>query len=371
MKRPHFIARSFLITLTVLAAFPGMAAQMDMILIQYAMEGDAGGADAAIKNGADPNTRDSDDMTPLMHSARGTGWIHFDTMKTLLNWPTVKAGINHHDKNGKTALMHAREVGNTRGADYLIQNGADPNLKPEPTKKGGGQAFLGAINSLLKKTEKAAASSKVSLDQATTPPAHAPAANTTIVSPAPAAAAASSGSTGSATSVAPSKIEISTETGEASLIDLVKQGEITKVREHLENTGMVNMRDGNSWTALMYASAAGRDDLVSLLLENGAEPNVQDPPGWTALMLAANQGSPSIVESLIKKQADVNAMTSKNTTALIVAAGRGHLQVVRMLCSAFAKLSVKDGDGKTALNYALEKGHTEVVDFLREQGARE
>ena len=55
------------------------------------------------------------------------------------------------------------------------------------------------------------------------------------------------------------------------------------------------------WTALMYASYVGRDNIVNMLLEAGASVNIATPKmGITALMLAADCGNESIAYFLVQ-----------------------------------------------------------------------
>ena len=55
------------------------------------------------------------------------------------------------------------------------------------------------------------------------------------------------------------------------------------------------------WTALMYASYVGRDNIVNMLLEAGASVGIATPKlGITALMLAADCGNESIAYFLVQ-----------------------------------------------------------------------
>lgn len=55
------------------------------------------------------------------------------------------------------------------------------------------------------------------------------------------------------------------------------------------------------WTALMYASYVGRDNIVNILLEAGASVSIATPKmGITALMLAADCGNESIAYFLVQ-----------------------------------------------------------------------
>jgi ankyrin repeat protein len=79
---------------------------------------------------------------------------------------------------------------------------------------------------------------------------------------------------------------------------------------------------------------------VKRLVDQGADPNVRDPEGHTVLMLiASSDATPvDVVQSLIERGADLNA---------------------------------KDPDGKTALDFAKRRGSTAIVDLLVKAGAKE
>ena len=92
----------------------------------------------------------------------------------------------------------------------------------------------------------------------------------------------------------PSPIQSSTPTinpspnpeANQSLIEAVWEGNISKVRDALNNGANINFRcnDGYASTALMVAVRMGDIEIVELLLEAGANVNAQDINGKTALM---------------------------------------------------------------------------------------
>jgi ankyrin repeat protein len=91
------------------------------------------------------------------------------------------------------------------------------------------------------------------------------------------------------------------------LINAVKEGNLKKVIDLLENGADVNAKNNDGYTALMTASREGHKEIVELLIKNGADVNVKNNDGGTALMYASSKGHKEIVELLIKNGADVNA----------------------------------------------------------------
>ena len=72
--------------------------------------------------------------------------------------------------------------------------------------------------------------------------------------------------------------------------------------------GGVNWRDGDGWSALLYAASEGHLAAVEVLLAAGANPNLRDThDGWTALTHACSNGATDVVAALLRGGAKVNA----------------------------------------------------------------
>lgn len=69
-------------------------------------------------------------------------------------------------------------------------------------------------------------------------------------------------------------------------------------------------------TVLMSAAAAGRTEIVRLLLERGADIEAQDADGRTALMSAVIMDHASVVQLLLTRGADTAARDCQGHTAL-------------------------------------------------------
>lgn len=91
--------------------------------------------------------------------------------------------------------------------------------------------------------------------------------------------------------------------------------------EVLDRTDEIDHRNGEGWTALMYAAADGNIKIVTTLLMRGAEVDAKNQYGYTPLMLAATRGNPEVVKLLLSKGADVNAREEKGRTALVLIKG--------------------------------------------------
>ena len=105
----------------------------------------------------------------------------------------------------------------------------------------------------------------------------------------------------------------------------------------------LNARNKGGWTALMYASYIGHDNIVNLLLsQDSIDVNVKSSPSGgrevTALMLAASCGNEAISTSLLQRGADVNGRDKKGWTALFHATNGNHDNLVKLLLRNGANL---------------------------------
>jgi ankyrin repeat protein len=117
------------------------------------------------------------------------------------------------------------------------------------------------------------------------------------------------------------------------LINSIWIGDIASVRKLLDEGVDVNWKNGNGWTALMYASIQGHVEGFKLLLDRGAQIDIKN-----------NDGS----------------------SALIIASYNGRFECVRLLLERGADMSIRNKDGETAKDRAVDLGHVEIVQLLDE-----
>ena len=152
------------------------------------------------------------------------------------------------------------------------------------------------------------------------------------------------------------------------------------------------------WTALHFAAANNKEDMVKLLLQKGADINVKERYlKWSPLHLATFNNHVNIVEFLLQNGAsidqdygyfldkaaregnedltklvlnDVPMIENPNFLdfALLVAAQAGHVNIIKMLIERGANVNCYDNGG-TALHYSAQNGHISVVETLLNAGA--
>jgi ankyrin repeat protein len=157
----------------------------------------------------------------------------------------------------------------------------------------------------------------------------------------------------------------------AQLIKAVKEGNLADVEALLDKGASVDAKEGQGWTALMWASFSNHVGVTQVLLDAGAEVDAHDANGKTALHWAAERGHEGIIRALIKAGADVDARTKHHVTPLICAAQNGRKAAIIVLLDADADMNVKDDFGWTALRKAIVNDHAEVAELLRSKGAKE
>src|SRR5262245_10526202 len=122
---------------------------------------------------------------------------------------------------------------------------------------------------------------------------------------------------------------------------------------------------------LIQAVANNQLDAVRWLLR--AEVNLEDRDQFsqkqTALMWAAAEDRHDILLELVAAGADLNARADDGWTALVWCAAKGKLNAVDDLIAAGADPAVRDEVGWTAIMYARHYGHENIVDRLRDLGA--
>ena len=73
---------------------------------------------------------------------------------------------------------------------------------------------------------------------------------------------------------------------------------IEKIKKILDDGAEINLQNNKGYTALIYASNFGREDVVKLLLERGADKNIATANGKDALYFAKDNKFKSIQKIL-------------------------------------------------------------------------
>lgn len=132
-------------------------------------------------------------------------------------------------------------------------------------------------------------------------------------------------------------------------------------------------------TALMLAAAANEPRSLAVLIRARANLDLCDHAGRHALAYAASFARENAINVLLETKAAeggpalrayVNHKSRNGATALMTAAEKGHSQIVRLLLDAHANLDSEDNERMTALSYAA-RSNAETVRVLLEAKAAE
>jgi ankyrin repeat protein len=171
------------------------------------------------------------------------------------------------------------------------------------------------------------------------------------------------------------KVDSANPDDETALMVAIKGGNFPIVDMLVDLRAKVNVVEKfHNQTPLIYASAAGRADMIKLLLSKGAdvkprsqytdwpsqvtsEPRVQyrSVGGLNALMYAVRSGCYSCIEQLVAAGADINFPTPEGVTPLMLALDNSHNEAAKFLMDKGANLDVWDWWGRTPLWIAVDR----------------
>lgn len=145
-------------------------------------------------------------------------------------------------------------------------------------------------------------------------------------------------------------------------------------------------RYGTTGTLLYKASAAGRLEIVQMLLKRGAKVEAFNKNSPSPLFVAALKGHTGIMAALMQAggyQTDrvttwcgvnedrlsVSPSFVVTESLLMAACGGGHLATVRYLLDHGADINLRDPNRRTALGYAVQGGNDAIIKLLMARGA--
>ena len=165
-----------------------------------------------------------------------------------------------------------------------------------------------------------------------------------------------------------------------NLIDLVKEGSVSKVQARLRKGADVNQVDEDGKTALSWACIRNDEAMVKLLLKKkGIRVNTKDYLGFAPLLHAVVNADYTLVGRLLKvRQIDVNTQNEYGETPLIYATINSKVDkyrqhILQLLRHPNIDVNMED-DGKTALAIATGlknswyERYAPIVQWLKDAG---
>ncbi len=306
-------------------------------LIESCQNGQVDRIKSLLNSGADPNYADNTGRTPIIAAVDWPEydlvWIERGPRHTRIAEPLLNRGANidHQDRDGMTALMHAIRQFHPVNAQALIVRGANVTLRDKQHRTaltwaaawGSDDAVVKAL--LSKGVHVDLVDSLLLQDQVT------------------------------ARKLAPTgNLQARGRWGEVPLMLAARNGYLDVVRSLISRKANPNALDkqgvkplmyalgGQRWHSLqdfgfdlvMYGSKAGRVEIVRTLWASGADPNGDDDEGHTALMWAAALDSVEVARELLVGGANVRQRNSMGKTALDIANEQGSRAVIALLMKA-------------------------------------
>lgn len=135
--------------------------------------------------------------------------------------------------------------------------------------------------------------------------------------------------------------------------------------------GLVGAYAGDGFYPLGLACFFGHKDVAEVLLGAGADPNqaASNAMKVAPLHAAAAAGRADIVALLLEKGANPNARQQMGFVPLHEAARAGNLDLAHLLVDHGADVNAATDDGKRPLAIAVEAGKTEMAAYLESKGA--
>uniref|UniRef100_A0A673AA24 Tetratricopeptide repeat, ankyrin repeat and coiled-coil containing 2 n=1 Tax=Sphaeramia orbicularis TaxID=375764 RepID=A0A673AA24_9TELE len=280
--------------------------------------------------GASVDAPSESGLTPLGYAAAGG---HMAIVTAL-----CRKRVDHLDKNGQCALVHAALRGHMEVVKFLIQcdwgMGVQQQQSPQTQQQTAFTKSHAVQQALI--------------------------------------AAASMGYTevGQGEEVERAQINnFDTLWGETALTAASGRGKLDVCRLLLEQGAAVAQPNRRGIVPLFSAVRQGHWQIVDLLLTHGSDVNLADKQGRTPLMMAASEGHLGTVEFLLAQGASLSLLDKEGLTALSWACLKGHLPVVRCLVESGAATDHADKNGRTPLDLAAFYGDSDVVQFLVDHGA--
>ena len=280
---------------------------------------DLGELKAALAAGGDPNVKVAAGIPAVVYTAQDPGATEF--LRALLE---SKANPNVRDTNDLTPLMAAVRHSDLANLRLLLEKGAEPDFP-------GGGGYTPLAEAVLQKSKAAiltllAKGAKLETRDVEGRSPLMFASNVEILE-----LLLEKGADPRATD----------KSGMSVLMHLVAEDDTDDgaLVARIINRGVdVNYqsRDGNS--AIWLATTLGSEAILKRLLEKGANPNLSLPDGSSPLMLAAQDGNEAAVRLLLARKADPNLKTKSGLTALKLAVKRKHAGIVRLLKKVGAQL---------------------------------
>lgn len=151
-----------------------------------------------------------------------------------------------------------------------------------------------------------------------------------------------------------------------ALITAIKSNKMDVSMVLLDHQVNVHVTDENGMTALHHAVSKGNLSAIDLLLKHGANIYSKNLSGETPLQLAVEKGWNDVTERLLKEAVRIE---NNDSTALHIAIKNGYLRMAAFLLTNMKSNPMLEHTLTHALSLACEKGMSAIIALLLEKGA--
>ena len=198
----------------------------------------------------------------------------------------------------------------------------------------------------------------------------------------------------------------STENQQATIIDAVRNNQLSVVETELKKGVDVNTANKRRQSLLLIATRDNQGEMAKLLVTHGANVNQQDDQLDSPFLYAGASGYTELVKLFLNNDARFDVFNRYNGSALIPACERAHLGVVKLLANtkgfpidhvnrlgwtalmeavilgngthkyvevvqvlvdAGCNINIPDSDGFTALQHSKTRGYTAIASILEKK----
>lgn len=126
----------------------------------------------------------------------------------------------------------------------------------------------------------------------------------------------------------------------------------------------INMTNQSGESALYISSMKSHLKIVSYLIQSKADLNLRNQNGQTALYVACSWGFFPIVRILVENGALLDLVTKDNETALFIACFQGHFDIVKLLISKGADRNIRNKKDLSPFDIAMKHSKMDIVNYL-------
>lgn len=126
-----------------------------------------------------------------------------------------------------------------------------------------------------------------------------------------------------------------------SFLEAVTTGDTAALGGFANIEKLINQRDDEGWTPLMWAAATGQEETARMLLGRRVEINAQSDKGETALMCAAESNDEKMILLLIKAGARADLQNKAGDTLRSILEDNGRSDLVEKINKHIADVATR------------------------------